>query len=165
MALSWDYINKIITVPRDDLTFVDPVYECDTIWLMNQIRAEISDQQHIWVDDVYVRTPDIGPIVGTVYAGTLQLINNWKIQFLPDEQYSVLLLGSNNDLWDVGGGKLVPNSVQVIPTNSAGLVINSGVDAQEVWNYIFSSGNTAQFELLKARLNAGNAFAVSAAQD
>ena len=162
MALGWDYINKIITIPRADLVYVDPVYELDTIWLMNEIRAELSDEEHIWVEDVYLRTPDVGPIVGTVYAGTLQLINGWKIKFDPDELYSVLLIGSNNDFWDVAGGKLVPQNVQVIPTNSAGLVVNQGVDAQAVWAYIFGTGNTAAKELERARKAAEVARNVSA---
>jgi hypothetical protein len=165
MALGWDYINKIITIPRDDLIFVDPVYELDTIWFINEVRADISNQTRIWIEDVYIRTPDVGPIVGTVYAGTIQLINGWRIQFDPDELYSVLLTGSNNDLWDIAGGKLVPQNVQVIPTNSAGLVINASITPQDVWEYVFSSGNKAELELLRARINAGNAFAVSASQD
>jgi len=151
MSLSWDYVNKIITIPRADLVFVDPVYELDTIWLMDEIRAEISDEMHIWVEDVYVRTSDVGPIVGTVYAGTLQLINGWRLQFDPDEAYSVLFTGSNNDFWDVAGGKLMPQNIQPIPTNSAGLIVNTPVDAQAVWAYIFGTGNTAAAELEKAR--------------
>lgn len=36
------------------------------------------------------------------------------------------LEGSNNNIWDVENGILNQNQVQVIPTNSAGLIVGSG---------------------------------------
>jgi hypothetical protein len=62
--------------------------------------------------------------------------------------YSVQLSGSNNNIWDIGGGILNQNTVQVIPTNSAGLQIvsvGSGVlpsditdIADAVWDELLS---------------------------
>ena len=170
MALQFDFVNKIVTVPQSDCTLVSGTfYTLDTNWFKNELNKELSDEQHIWVEDIYIHNTEVGPIAGTTFARTIQIINGWMVEFSPDAQWTVQLEGSNNDIWSVGDGILVQNQVQVIPTNSAGLITGGtatgGATAQEVWEYILTSGDEAQVELIKARLNAGNAFAISASQD
>jgi hypothetical protein len=168
MALSFDYLNKIVSVPQSDCTLVTgTVYSLDTNWFKNEINKELSDETHIWVDDIYAHNTTY-TIAGVVYARSISIINGWMVRFTPDAQWSVILEGSNNDIWDVAGGILFQNQVQVIPTNSAGLIqvsTGGGTTAAEIWQHILTSGQEAQAELIKARLNAGNAFAVSASQD
>jgi len=168
MAITIDYATKVISVPQGDCTLVSgTVYTMDTESVFRQtIMALLADEDHIWMDDVYDHATQRS-VAGVTYARAISIINGYTIQFTPDSQWSVVLTGSNNDLWDVLGGILVQNQVQVIPTNSAGLVVagtGGGATAQEVWEYLLTSGQQAQAELIKARLNAGNAFAVSAAK-
>lgn len=166
MALSFDYLNKIISVPQSDLTFVSGTfYTMDTNWFKNQLLAEMGSENGIWSDDMYVHNTQVGPIAGTTFARTIQIINGWKVQFTPDTQWTVQLEGSNNDIWSVGDGILVQNQVQVIPTNSAGLVIGgagSGLTAAQVWAYLLATGNDAESELIKARKAAQGAQGLSA---
>jgi hypothetical protein len=53
----------------------------------------------------------------------VEILAPYSVEFTPDSQYSVRLAGANNNIFDVEGGILVQNQVQVIPTNSAGLVV------------------------------------------
>lgn len=170
MALSWDFVNKIVTVPQSDCVLVSGTfYTLDTNWFKNELNAELSNETHIWVDDVYTHNTEVGPIAGTTFARTIQIINGWQVQFSPDAQWSVQLEGSNNDIWSIGDGILVQNQVQVIPTNSGGLITGGaaggGATAQEVWEYPMSTTREAQEELVKASRDAGNAFAVSASKE
>lgn len=169
MAITIDYATKVISVPQGDCTLVSgTVYTMDTESVFRQsVMALLADENHIWMPDAYNHNTQY-TVAGVTYARAIQIINGYTVQFTPDAQWSVVLEGSNNDIWDVIGGILVQNQVQVIPTNSAGLIVGAGTGgatAQEVWEYIITSGQQAQYELIKARLNAGNAFAVSASQD
>lgn len=169
MAISIDYATKVISVPQSDCTLVSgTVYSMDTETVFRQsVMALLADENHIWMPDAYAHNTQY-TIAGVTYARSISIINGYSVQFTPDAQWSVVLEGSNNDIWDVINGILVQNQVQVIPTNSAGLIVAStggGTTAQEIWEYLLTSGQQAQAELIKARLNAGNAFAVSAAQD
>ena len=166
MAFTYDYLNKIISVPQADLTFVSGTfYTMDTNWFKNQLLAEMGSESGIWSDTMYQHNTEVGPIVGTTYARTIEIINGWSVQFLPDSQWSVQLEGSNNNIWDIQGGVLVQNQVQVIPTNSAGLIVGgsgSGASAADVWNYVGGSAVNKEDDLIKARKAAESAFAVSA---
>ena len=77
----------------------------------------------------YARIIDIAsiPVTGTTASGPTGYPTRWQVQFTPDSQWTVILEGSNNNLFDVENGVLVQNQVQVIPTNSAGLqTVTSG---------------------------------------
>lgn len=170
MALSFDFVNKIVSVPQSDCTLVSGTfYTLDTNWFKNELNKELSDQEHIWVEDIYTHNTEVGPIAGTIFARTIQIINGWMVQFTPDAQWTVQLEGSNNDIWSVGDGILVQNQVQVIPTNSAGLIVGSGtgggLTAADVWAHVGNSQVDKEDDLIKARKAAENSFAVSAAQD
>lgn len=166
MAFTFDYLNKVISVPQADLTFVSGTfYTMDTNWFKNQLLAEMGSESGIWADTMYRHNTEVGPIVGTTYARTIEIINGWSVQFTPDTQWSVQLEGSNNNIWDIQGGVLVQNQVQVIPTNSAGLIVGtggSGASAAEVWNYVGSSAVNKEDDLIKARKAAETARNLSA---
>jgi len=60
-------------------------------------------------------------------------INGYNVTF-ENGLYSVMLVGSNNNLFDVENGILNQNYVQVIPGNSAGLIVKtsgSGLSTEE----------------------------------
>lgn len=127
MALSLDPATRLITVPQADLSLISgTLYELDT----NQFRKDVMDllasENYIWMPDAYSHNTEV-TVAGTTYARTLEFINGYSVQFEDTGgQYSVRLVGSNNNIFDVENGILVPTSlVTVIPTNSAGLQIVS----------------------------------------
>jgi hypothetical protein len=83
--------------------------------------ALLDDEDYIWMDDAYVHNTEV-VVAGTTFARTIEFINSWSVQFTPDTQWTVRLAGSNNNIFDVENGILVQNQVQVISTNSAGLI-------------------------------------------
>jgi hypothetical protein len=125
MALSVDYATKIITVPQADLTPVaGTLYKMDTENYFRQgLMALFADEDHIWMKIPYTHETQ-SVIVGVLYARKIKIINGYSIQFTPDAQWTVILEGSNNDIFDVESGILVQNQVQVIPNNSAGLIVS-----------------------------------------
>ena len=124
MAPSIDWPNKLISVPQADLTLVSgTLYSMDTEgYFRTQVMAQMDDADGIAYDTVFshFRAPTIA---GVDYGRFLEIINGYQVEFTPDSQWSVILSGSNNNIWDVEGGVLVQNQVQVIPQNSAGLQI------------------------------------------
>lgn len=134
MAITVDPITHIIAVPKADLTFVSGTfYKHDT----NDFRLALK----AWEASPYGAVQTIThnhnteyTIASTTYARAVNIIPPYSVEY-EDGSYSVQLEGSNNNIWDVGGGILVQNSVQVIPSNSAGLVNNTTDLAEQVWNY------------------------------
>ncbi len=127
MALTIDYLTKIISVPQADLTLITgTLYELDT----NQFKQDLADLQDdeegIWADTIFTHNTEI-TVAGTTFARTIEIINGYSVEFTPDSQYSVRLAGSNNNIFDVENGILVQNQVQVIAQNSAGLVAVGGL--------------------------------------
>jgi len=72
-------------------------------------------------------------VAGITYARTVEILPPYSVEF-ENGSYSVRLEGANNNVFDVEAGILVQNTVQVIPTNSAGLQVvvqGSGVTQQD----------------------------------
>lgn len=134
MALTVDYSTKIISIPKSYLTLVSgTLYELDT----NQFKLDLGDiqdsEEGMWADTMYTHNTEV-IVAGTTFARTIEIINGYSVEF-EDGAYSVRLVGSNNNLFDVENGILEQNSVQIISQNSAGLITTGGVvvtTAQEV---------------------------------
>jgi len=127
MALTLDPLNKRVTVPQSDLTLVSgTLYTMDTeTYFRQNLMALMASEDYIWCKDAYTHNTTI-TIVGVTYARFIEMINGCTVEFSPDAQWTVLLEGSNNNIFDVQGSVLVQNQVQVIPTNSAGLIVAGG---------------------------------------
>ena len=128
MAISINWLTKRISVPKADLTFISgTLYEHDTDAFRLELRALEDDEEGM----PYVRThrhvTEI-TIVGVTYARFVEIINGYSVEY-EDGAYSVQLTGSNNNIWDIQSGILVQNQVQVIPTNSAGLINTPKIDS------------------------------------
>ena len=124
MALIIDPATKVVSIPQSDLTLVTgTLYSLDTNQFRLDLKALISSETYIWMDDPHLHNTEV-TVAGTTYARTISTIDNWSYTFIPDAQYSVRLEGSNNDFFDIEAGNLNQNQVQVIPTNSAGLIVN-----------------------------------------
>lgn len=124
MAITINYLTKVISVPQADLTFISgTLFEMDTD-AFRLILASIQDaEEGIPFDDIYIHNTEV-TVAGTTFARTIEIINSYSIEF-EDGQYTVRLVGSNNNIFDVENGVLVQNQVQVIPTNSAGLIVTT----------------------------------------
>ena len=133
MALSIDPVTKVVTIPKADLTLVTgTLYELDTNQFRLDLLALLASETYIWMTDAYTHNTEV-TVAGTTFARTIEIINGWSVTFEAGI-YSVRLVGSNNNIFDVESGILNQNTVQVIPGNSAGLIvkaIGSGLDATQ----------------------------------
>jgi hypothetical protein len=137
MAISIDWATKAITVPKADLTQPGAsttffTYDTDgQFWA--EVKAAEASEDGIVFGDLVSRNAAY-TIGGVTYAPKVEVIPPATVEF-ENADYSVLLQGSNNNLWDKETGILVKNNVLPIPGNSAGLQIVetavSGLTAQE----------------------------------
>jgi hypothetical protein len=65
-------------------------------------------------------------VAGVTFAPKVEVVAPYSVEFSPSAAWSVELTESNNNLWDIGAGILTQNQVQVIPTNTAGLIEGGG---------------------------------------
>lgn len=133
MAISINPSTKVITIPQADLTLVSgTLYSYDTDTFRLALRDWEDDAGNIGLPITHTHNTE-QTIAGVTYARTIEIINGYSVTF-ENGSYSVKLTGSNNNIWDIQNGILNQNTVQVIPTNSAGLIVvtsGSGVTAQD----------------------------------
>lgn len=124
MAITIDWGNTfIINVPKADLTLVSgTLYDLDTEVFRQALKDLEDDEAGIAFPDTHNRNAPV-TVAGITYAQTLEVLSPYSVQF-EDGTYTVRLIGSNNNIFDVENGILVQNTVSVIPTNSAGLIIS-----------------------------------------
>ena len=124
MALTINYTSRIIEVPQADLTFVSgTLYELDTNQFKKDVMAILAAENHIWMPDAFIHNTEV-TVAGTTFARTIEFINSYSITFEDTgAQYSVRLIGSNNNIFDVENNILNPtDKVTIISGNSAGLI-------------------------------------------
>lgn len=127
MAITIDYATKVISVPQADCTLViGTFYRLPTKTVFKaQVDALLAAEEGM---------PFLHPIdhnteytvAGVTYAPKIEIVNGYSLQFTPNSQWTVELTESNNNFFDVENSILVQNQVQVIATNSAGLIASSG---------------------------------------
>jgi len=128
MAMTLDPATKVFTIFQADLTLVTgTLYSADTDALRREMMSLLASEDYIWMPDSFNHNTEV-TVGGVTYARTLTTLNGYSYTFSPDSQWSVRLEGSNNDFWDIEAGYLNQNQVQVIPTNSAGLITNPKID-------------------------------------
>jgi hypothetical protein len=126
MAITLDPATKVYSIPQADLSLVSgTLYSADTDALRIEMMSLLASEAYIWMQDSYNHNTEV-VVAGVTYARTLTTLNGYSYTFTPDSQWSVRLEGSNNDFFDIEAGFLNQNQVQVIPTNSAGLIVNEG---------------------------------------
>lgn len=164
MALSLDPATRLISVPQADLTFISgTLYELDTNQFRKDVMALLSSENYIWMPDAFNHNGEV-TVAGTTFARTLEFINSYSVQFEnTGSQYSVRLVGSNNNIFDVENGILTPTPlVTVISTNSAGLItVATGGTTQQEIRDAMKLAHTDGDASIDTKLN--NNFAVSAA--
>lgn len=135
MALSVNWATGVITVPQADLTLVvGALYEHDTDAFWAEIKSIEASEEGIVFDDIQDHNSTYS-IAGVTYAQKVEIIAPYSVQYEnTGGNYSVRLTGSNNNLFDVENGILVPTpGVTIIGQNSAGLIVTqeSGLTAAE----------------------------------
>lgn len=132
MALSINPITYVITVPQADLTFISgTLYNHDTDAFRLELKSWEDSEEGIVHPKTHNHNTQV-TIAGTVYARAIEILAPYSIEY-EDGAYSIILIGSNNNIFDIENGILVQNQVQVIPTNSAGLIVGgSGVTPADV---------------------------------
>jgi len=160
MAITIDHATSIISVPQADLTFISgTLYEMDTNQFRLDVGAMLDDSDGIVLDDVFIHNTEV-TVAGTTFARTIEVLAPYSIQFTPDAQWTVRLVGSNNNFFDVANGILVQNQVQVIPGNSGGLVVQGTGElaaiADAIWDEVLEGSLTArQFQRVMMAVLAG----------
>lgn len=132
MAITIDYLTQIISIPQADLTFVSgTLYELDVNVFRKALNDIADSEEGITELTTHQHNTEV-TVAGTTFARTVEIINGYSVEF-EDGQYSVRLIGANNNVFDVENGILVQNQVQLISNNSAGLIVGagSGLDAGE----------------------------------
>jgi len=121
MAVSIDPLTFIIFIPKADLTLVGgTLYELDTNAFRLELKGLEDDEQGIVMLKTHNHNTEY-TVASVTYARSIQILTPYMVEF-EDGMYTVRLVGSNNNIFDVGNGVLVQNMVQVIPGNSAGLI-------------------------------------------
>lgn len=135
MALSIDWLTKIITVPKADTTLLQlnpiEIRELDLDAFRLELKSiEDSDEGMPFLDTHrHNTTVDIG---GVTLARVIEIINGYTVTF-EDGAYRVNLAGANSNVADV----LNLNTVQVASNNSAGLI-----QTREIEHASFNDGVT-----------------------
>jgi hypothetical protein len=131
MALSINWATKVISVPKADLTLIQPspeIRELDVndfrLWL-----KDIEDSEEGAVHpDTHRHNTEV-TLGGLTLARTVEMINGYTITF-EDGQYAVQAVGANHNIADV----MNVNQVSLRTFNSAGLqtvVSGSGLSSEE----------------------------------
>lgn len=134
MAISINPITHVITVPQSDLTFISgTLYQHDTEAFRLQLIEWESSDEGIWQPNTHIHNTEVA-VAGVTYARTIQLLAPYTLQYedLGHPGYTVMLVGSNNNLFEAG--IIITNHNSVISTNSAGLIVKtvgSGVTVQD----------------------------------
>jgi hypothetical protein len=96
------------------------LYILDTDQFRKDLKTLEASEEGIVFTDTHTHNTTV-TIAGSTQARTVLIITPYSVEF-EDGQYSVQLEESNNNIWSVGDGILEQNQVQVIPTNSFGLI-------------------------------------------
>lgn len=137
MAISINHATLVISIPKSDTTLVSTnpttgyeVRSYDEYSLMRELSNYMDSDGGVSLPFPYTHATAV-TISGVVYARSLTFNLPYTITF-ENGSYQVKLVGGmNNNMLDV----LNPNSVSVIPANSAGLqrvTSGSGVTAQDM---------------------------------
>ncbi len=161
MALTIDPITRVINVPQSYLTLISgTLYELDTDQFRLDLKVIEASEGGIIFEKTHDHNTEV-TVAGTTFARSVKILLPYSVEF-EDGQYTIVLQGSNNNIFDVANSILLQNQVQIISTNSAGLITvvsGSGVTDQDktdiingVWNNIVESGLTSE-EILKLLLS------------
>ena len=126
MALSVDWPNKVINVPKAYTTLVQSTPIEIRELPINQFRLDLKTLEAEAEGAPFVRTHKHNTEVilgGITYARVVEIINDYTVTF-EDGSYAVNLIGANSNIGDV----LNLNTVSVRSANAAGLISNAAIE-------------------------------------
>lgn len=140
MAITINWVGRIINVPRLDMSLVQAIpteiRQLDIDAFRMALKALEESETGMMFPDTHVHYPptDVG---GVTLARVVSLVNNYTITF-EDGQYAVNLIGANSNI----GDKVNVNQVSVRSSNSAGLVFAEGgapIDAEAIAQAVWAN--------------------------
>ena len=165
MAVSINWLTRVITIPFADLAPVGPgLYELDVNALRLELKGIEDGEEGMAFPDTHRHNAPV-ELSGVTYARTLEVINGYSVTFeYLGTPYTVRCVGANHNLADV---KTV-NPVSLVVGNAAGLIAVSTTGgpagptaaavAEAVWQRMIEAGLSAEAMLrLLAAQAAGNA--------
>jgi len=131
MPISVHWGTKVITVPKDYLTFVSgTTYQLNIDGFRLQLKNLEDDFEGMPYLDTHSHTAPI-TLSGSTYSRFIEIINGYTITF-EEGLYQVNLSGANNNIVDV----LNRNSVSVVANNSSGLISSDQLEYSSFQNRI-----------------------------
>lgn len=118
MAISINWLTRVITVPRADMTLVQTVPTEVRELKINDFRLalkDIEDDEGMPFQTTHNHYPEVA-VGGLVLARVVELLPPYTVTF-EDGQYAVNLIGANSNI----GDRVNPNQVSVRSFNSAGM--------------------------------------------
>jgi len=126
MTISIDWDDRIIFVPRNDLTLIQSspveVRELNLNWFRLQLKDLEDSEQGMPFPDTHNHNTEVN-VGGIVLARVVEIINDYTITF-EDGQYAVNLVGANSNV----GDRVNVNQVSVRSSNSAGLISSPAIE-------------------------------------
>lgn len=126
MVVTIDWLTKIISVPKSELTLVQSVPTEIREMNLNAFRIALKDVEDN-VDgmvnlDTHSHNTEV-VLSGITYARVIEIINGYTVTF-EDGQYAVNLVGANSNV----GDNVNVNQVSVRTANSAGLISSAAIE-------------------------------------
>jgi len=126
MAISINWLTRVISIPRADLTLVQSTPTEIRELNLNDFRLELKDLEDSELGmvnpDTHRHNTEV-TLGGIIFARVIEIINGYTITF-EDGQYAVNLVGANSNVGDV----VNVNQVSVRSQNSAGLISSSAIE-------------------------------------
>lgn len=126
MSITIDWKEKIIYIPKEDLTLVQSIpteiRELNLNWFRLQLKALEDTEVGMFFPDTHIHYPEV-QVSGLILARVIEITNGYTITF-EDGQYAVNLTGANSNVGDY----VNVNRVSVRSNNSAGMTSNSAIE-------------------------------------
>lgn len=126
MAISINWKQKIIYVPRADLTLIQElpieIRELNINWFRLQLKSLEDSEEGMIFPDTHNHNTEVS-LGGLTFARVIEIINGYTVTF-EDGQYAVNLVGANTNT----GDRVNVNQVSVRSSNSAGLISSPAIE-------------------------------------
>jgi hypothetical protein len=151
MAISINWLTKVISIPQSYLTLISGIrYNLDIEKFRNDLKNLEDTEEGLPYSDTHARNKPV-TLSGVQYAQTFEVLAPYTISFEnTGTPYVVVATGANHNIGDVTN---FDGGMSLVVGNSGGLIINTvniggGVGtvaevADAVWNAVASSFNIA----------------------
>lgn len=132
MAVSIDWANKVINIPKADTLLISAgppeIRQLDIDLFRKDLNALQAGENGMPFETTHTHNQPV-TVGGVTLARVVEIINGYTLTF-EDGQYAVNLVGANSNLADVTN----VNQVSIRSANSAGLTFSEEINAQSFIN-------------------------------